>query len=127
MNMVKHPWFDTARDVVHTNWMAVADVEWQTYDWGDPLRCVASYAAQTVAQRASIRPELLQHNYRWSRSELANLLRAYAPSLGWAVVFRDHIVVHATNTADRGLFGLQGDAPVQLVQCSLLTRATRRG
>lgn len=123
--MVKNPWLDSARDVVHINWDPLADIEWQTYDMGDPVRCVMSYAARTTARRASIRLGLLQamksrdkphDHYRWTRSELADVMRAQAPGLTWSVVVRSPIVVHAAVTSDYGgLFGLLGDAPVQLV------------
>lgn len=124
--MVTNPWLDSARDVVHINWDPVADIEWQTYDWGDPVRCVMSYAAQTTTRRASIRLGLLRamksrvephDHYRWTRSELADLMRtAHNPSLTWSVVVRPPIVVHATGGTETGdLFGLLGDAPVQLV------------
>lgn len=125
--MVTHPWLDTARDAIHINWDPTADIEWQTYDWGDPVRCVMSYAAQTRARRASIRLGLLRamksrdtshDHYRWTRSELADLMRSEsrAQLLSWSVVVRPPIVVHAAGTADYGsLFGLLGDAPVQLV------------
>lgn len=123
--MVTNPWLDSARDVVHINWDPVADIEWQTYDWGDPVRCVMSYAAQTTMRRASIRLGLLRamksrvephDHYRWTRQQLADLMRTHSPSLTWSVVVRPPIVVHATRTADTGgLFGALGDAPVQLV------------
>ncbi|KAK7698774.1 hypothetical protein SLS64_012255 [Diaporthe eres] len=125
--MVTHPWLDTARDVIHINWDPAADIEWQTYDWGDPVRCVMSYAARTEALTASIRLGLLHvmkdrdepdHHLRWTTSELADLMRSEsrAQFLSWSVVVRPPIVVHAARAADSGsLFGLLGDAPVQLV------------
>ncbi|KAG8163654.1 hypothetical protein KVR01_006951 [Diaporthe batatas] len=123
--MVANPWLDSARDVVHINWDPVADIEWQTYDWGDPVRCVMSYAEQTTMRRASIRLGLLRamksrvephDHYRWTRQQLADLMRTHSSSLDWSVVVRSPIVVHATGTTDTGgLFGLLGDAPVQLV------------
>lgn len=114
---------DAARDIVHINWDPVADIDWMTYHWGDPVRCVALYAAQTEVQRASVRIEFLeymrsglcdelQYCYRWTRSELATLMRAQAPSLSWTVVIMEPIIVHATTTVGSGLFGLLGDAPV---------------
>jgi hypothetical protein len=115
---VKRPWFDKARDVVHINWMGVDHTEYQVYDGVDPLHCVASYAAQTEARRASIRLHLLEHNFRWTDPELADIMRAHGPSSGWTVLMRDPIVVHGTDAATSGLFGLLGDAPVQLVDVS---------
>lgn len=112
-----------ARDVVHINWDPIADVEWQTYDWGNPAR--------TEARTASVRLDLLgtmeecdepHPLFRWTRSELADLMRVQAPSLSWAVVIKTPIIVHATTAAHDGLFDLLGDAPVQFVDTSNETR-----
>ncbi|RLL96201.1 hypothetical protein CFD26_101818 [Aspergillus turcosus] len=122
--MIKHPWLDTARDSVHLNWEPAVDIEWQSYDWGDPVRCLMWYAARTRCRQASIMLGLLQdfqqrddsnqpHEHdRWTKSELADLMRT-KPC--WTVVILAPVVVHADPEATAGLFGLLADARVQLV------------
>lgn len=36
--MIDNPWLDRARDTIHANWELLVDIDWMTYDWGDPLR-----------------------------------------------------------------------------------------
>jgi hypothetical protein len=142
MYMVDQPWLDTARDVVHLNWDPTADIEWQSYDWGDPVRCVMAYTAHTSNNKPqqhvsapSIMLGLLQsfqhrrnpdephRHYRWTRSELAQLMRSRA---SWKVVVLPPVVVHAgAGAATSCLFGLLDDAPVQLVDATDVTRITR--
>lgn len=161
MFMVRQPWLDRARDVLHINWDHMADIEWMSYDWGDPVRCVLSHAARCTPvnhqhppgvppspspspsaspARVSITLRLLQdlqrqdgadkppyEHRRWTRAEMADLMRM-RPS--WMVVILPPIIVHADiraicrdegaadirpRGAGRPLFGLLGDAPVQLV------------
>jgi hypothetical protein len=58
--MIKRPWLDTARDSVHLNWEPYVDIEWQSYDWGDPVRCLMWHTARTRSRKASIMLGLLQ-------------------------------------------------------------------
>lgn len=119
-------WLDPERDIIHINWDPMADIDWMSYDWGDPIRCLMSFAARTTARMASFRLGLLRamksqdvphRHYRWTRSELADLIRAQNPPLRWSVVMRPPFLVHADDVAHTdGLFGLLGDAPVQLVE-----------
>ncbi|KAI0191621.1 hypothetical protein F4808DRAFT_443607 [Astrocystis sublimbata] len=124
--MAEYPWLDPARDlVVHLNWEPFADIESQSYDWGDPLRSLMRLAAQTSSDRTSFMVALLQtfagrenpdephEHYRWTRSELVDLLRTRSQ---WAVVVLPPVVIHADVTATDGLFGLLGDARVQIVE-----------
>ncbi|RHZ45753.1 2EXR domain-containing protein [Aspergillus thermomutatus] len=123
--MVKQPWLDTARDAVHLNWEPSVDIEWQSYDWGDPVRCLMWYAARTRSRQASIMLGLLQdfqhrenpdqphEHYRWTRRELADLMRTKTTS--WMVVILPPVVIHADVETSAGLFGLLADARVQLV------------
>ncbi|KAL3492457.1 hypothetical protein BJX62DRAFT_250648 [Aspergillus germanicus] len=122
--MCNRPWRSPQRDSIHLNWEPWVDIDWETYDWGDPVRCVMWYAARTQSDQASIVMGLLQvfagqrdpdrrhHHDRWSRSELAELMRKRT---SWSVVILPPIVVHARPRATGGLFGLLADAPVQLV------------
>ncbi|KAJ0107172.1 hypothetical protein J7T55_014702 [Diaporthe amygdali] len=121
-NMVRNRWLDTTRDFVHTNWDPFYDIEWQSYDWGDPVRCLMWYAARTESRQLSFTLGLLQcfqhhpnqphDHYRWTRSELADLLRTN-PS--WTVIILPPVIVHADAETAAGLFGLLADARVQLV------------
>ncbi|KAL1874872.1 hypothetical protein Daus18300_003413 [Diaporthe australafricana] len=122
--MVQYPWLDTARDSIFINWDPICDIDWQTYDWGDPVRCLMWHAAHTRSRKLSITLGLLQvfqhrrnpdqphDNYRWTRSELADLIRT-RPS--WTVVILPPVIVHADAETAAGLFGLLADARVQLV------------
>ncbi|KAL3477788.1 hypothetical protein BJX99DRAFT_225731 [Aspergillus californicus] len=122
--MLEYPWFDETRDAVHTNWHPWGDIEWETYDWGDPIRCVMWYAARSRSRQASILMSVLQafhsigdhprnpDHFRWTRSGLAELMRTW-PS--WTVVIVPPVVIHADPETAAGLFGLLADARVQLV------------
>ncbi|BCS30627.1 2EXR domain-containing protein [Aspergillus puulaauensis] len=118
------PWLDTVRDSVHLNWEPWVDIEWQSYDLGDPVRCVMATAARSRAGKASImlgllqvfqhraRPEEPDPQFRWTRSGLADLMRARA---SWDVVILEPVIIHADAGAAAGPFGLLADARVQLV------------
>jgi hypothetical protein len=122
--MIKKPWLDIARDIVHLNWEPWVDIEWQTYDQGDPVRCLMCYAALTRSRKPSIMLGLLQtfqsrgdpdqphRHYRWTRAELADLMRTI-PS--WMVVALPPVVIHADTETGAGFFGLLADARVQLI------------
>ncbi|KAL3429762.1 hypothetical protein BDV09DRAFT_179783 [Aspergillus tetrazonus] len=122
--MPRKPWLDTARDIVHLNWEPWVDIDWQTYDMGDPVRCLMWYAALTRSRELSIMMGLLQTfqcrnnpdephpHYRWTRAELADLMRTRPK---WIVVVMPPVVIHADAETGAGLFGLLTDARVQLV------------
>ncbi|KAL4812586.1 hypothetical protein BDW67DRAFT_193582 [Aspergillus spinulosporus] len=122
--MPQHPWLDTARDVVHLNWEPWVDIDWQTYDMGDPVRCLLWYAALTRCREPSIMIGLLQTfrsrdnpdqphpHYRWTRAELADLMRTRP---NWIVIVLPPVVIHADAETGAGLFGLLTDARVQIV------------
>lgn len=121
---IDNPWLDTVRDSVHLNWEPWVDIEWQSYDLGDPVRCVMATAARSRAGKASImlgllqvfqhraRPEEPDPQFRWTRSGLADLMRARA---SWDVVILEPVIIHADVEAAAGPFGLLADARVQLV------------
>ncbi|KAL4819206.1 hypothetical protein BDW67DRAFT_194156 [Aspergillus spinulosporus] len=112
------------RDAVHVNWEPWADIEWETYDWGDPIRCIMWYAARTRLQQASIMIKVLQvfknlgdnptnpHHFRWTRSELADLMRTWPC---WRVVVLPPMIIHTDVETAAGFFGLLSDARLQLV------------
>ena len=118
------PWLDKVRDPVHLNWEPFVDIEWQSYEWGDPVRCLMAIAARTRSGRASImlgllqvfqlreRPEESHPHYRWTRSGLADLMRTRE---SWDVVILEPVIIHADAEAAAGPFGLLADARVQLV------------
>lgn len=122
--MPRNPWLDTARDIVHLNWEPWVDIEWQTYDKGDPVRCLMWYTALTRCREPSIvigvlqtfqsldNPDQAHDHYRWTRAELADLMRTRP---NWTVVVLPPIVIHANAETGAGLFGLLTDARVQLV------------
>lgn len=123
-------WLDTARDVVHLNWCPEEDDEWDTYSWGNPLRCLAWWADRTRSRVPSFSLAMLQSHqirsnlepgfnpdepntgFRWTRPELARLIRTRQE---WMVTVAPPVVVHADAKDAAGLFGPLGDAPVQLV------------
>ncbi|KAL2872400.1 2EXR domain-containing protein [Aspergillus lucknowensis] len=122
--MLPRPWLDKKRDAVHVNWEPWADIERETYDWGDPIRCIMWYAARTRRQQASIMIAVLQvfqnlgdnptnpHHFRWTRSELADLMRTWPC---WRVVVLPPVIIHTDVETAAGFFGLLSDARVQLV------------
>lgn len=129
--MIEKTWIDAERDVaVHLNWNSWADIEWQTYDRGDPVRCMMAYA-RIGRRQASIMLDLLRCLYsvpeerhphdRWTRSEVAKLMRKRR---SWTVVILPPVAVHddAGAVAATGLFGLLNDAPVQLVDADDVTK-----
>ncbi|KAL4762038.1 2EXR domain-containing protein, partial [Aspergillus foveolatus] len=122
--MLPRPWLDKKRDAVHVNWEPWADIEWETYDWGDPIRCIMWHAARTKPQQASIMISLLKvfqnlgdnptnpHHFRWTRSELADLMRTWPC---WRVVVLPPMIIHTNVETAAGFFGLLSDARLQLV------------
>ncbi|KAL3437769.1 hypothetical protein BDV09DRAFT_183290 [Aspergillus tetrazonus] len=122
--MLPRPWLDKKRDAVHVNWEPWADIEWETYDWGDPIRCIMWYAARTKLQQASIMIGVLQvfqnlgdnptnpRHFRWTRSELADLMRTWPC---WKVVVLPPMFIHTDVETAAGFFGLLSDARLQLV------------
>ncbi|KAI9371714.1 hypothetical protein BJX61DRAFT_12343 [Aspergillus egyptiacus] len=121
------PWLDRARSIVHLNWEPFVDIELGHYGLGDPVRCLMWYAALTSSGEPSIMNGLLQTfqsrrdpdqphpHYRWTRTELAELMRT-RPC--WRVVILPPVVIHADVETAAGLFGLLGDARVQLVDAN---------
>ncbi|KAF9883331.1 hypothetical protein FE257_003749 [Aspergillus nanangensis] len=117
-------WLDTLRDSVHLNWKPFVDIEWGHYDMGDPVRSLLAHAVHTKSQQASLMLGFLQSmqsrqnpdephdHYRWTRSELADLMRTKD---SWTVVVLEPVIVHTDVVTACELFGVLGDARVQII------------
>ncbi|KAI1773103.1 hypothetical protein F4818DRAFT_423274 [Hypoxylon cercidicola] len=112
-----NPWLDTARDVIHTHYESFFETDFGP-DFGNQLRYVAGVAARTKTDQASfnlgclLRPFTLQHLSHFGQKVTAPLrLRS-----SWLVIVYV-VIVHMNPEAasTTGLFGLLGDAPVQIV------------
>ncbi|KAI3391328.1 hypothetical protein diail_7519 [Diaporthe ilicicola] len=114
-DMVTGRWLDTARGSIFLNWDPTYDIEWQSYDWGDPVRCLM------CASKHRRNPDQPHDHYRWTRPELADLVRTRS---SWTVVILPPVVVHAAAETGAGLFGLLTDARVQLVNADDEARST---
>ncbi|KAI4869844.1 hypothetical protein F4820DRAFT_405237 [Hypoxylon rubiginosum] len=109
---VRDPWLDAARDVVvHMHYEKAFDMDFGP-GAGNPLRYAAAVAARTRSGRASFNLLLLLRPSP-DFKQMTDLFRL-RPS--WLVVVYV-VVVHVDPEAATatGLFGLLGDAPVQIV------------
>lgn len=99
---------DPSRDLVHLNWEPGSP---EFHCRGSSLFYLAWYAAR-VARGGSLMRRNFQYIEQYEKDALTKL-----PS--WMVVMRT-IIIHASHehAAKTGLFGLLGDAPVQLVDVS---------
>ncbi|RAO67019.1 uncharacterized protein BHQ10_003031 [Talaromyces amestolkiae] len=108
VNCIKEAWFDPTRDVTHLHW----EPKYQEFFCiGSPLKSLA-WDASRAARGGSFTIDFFQ-NITYRKAELIDFVKQM-PS--WKVVMRV-IVIHADSAtaASTGLFGLLGDAPVQLV------------
>ncbi|OIW26888.1 hypothetical protein CONLIGDRAFT_707442 [Coniochaeta ligniaria NRRL 30616] len=118
--------------VVHLNWAPTQDVD---ADWpaqGDPLRYAMWVADQMPETEISIDASLLEEfQYRpnsemhpWTREEFGDLVRRRN---AFTVVVLDPLFIHGDfhKAARTGLFGLLGDAPVQIVHVDEHARLNR--
>ncbi|KAK3933791.1 hypothetical protein QBC46DRAFT_401269 [Diplogelasinospora grovesii] len=108
---------------VHLNWAPAQDID---ADWpadGDPLRYAMWVADQMPGSEISLDASLLedvQYNsihsekHPWTREELQDLMRRRK---SFTVVVQEPIFIHGDfhRVAQTGLWGLLGDAPVQIV------------
>ncbi|KAJ5381942.1 uncharacterized protein N7496_004370 [Penicillium cataractarum] len=109
-------WMDPERDIVHLNysprygWIAYA------HDWGNPFRTLAWFA-----ERNGGRVSFMEEWIVWLRSDpkAAEALVDLERVERWLVVLRV-VVIHADagDVEKTGLFGLLGDALVQVVPVS---------
>ncbi|PYI16966.1 hypothetical protein BO99DRAFT_464418 [Aspergillus violaceofuscus CBS 115571] len=116
-------WLDPARDRVHLNWTPAYEAEFcNNSDEGSPLE----YLAWRAAQLTSIPPETGYASFMEDWLYVADtatpppVLREILSRFAcWRVIVRV-MVVHADRRtgAESGLFGLLGDAPVQIVDVS---------
>lgn len=125
-------WRDDKRDSPHMNWVESHTVEWSR-DGEEPLRYL-EWEASRMCGTPSFRIELLDEGCRgpdwdpvhlfgvntwFSDERVAKDIETFRRRPSWRVVMRT-IVVHAEfeRAAKTGLFGLLGDAPVQLVDAA---------
>lgn len=105
-------WLDGTRDSPHLNWTPQYEADYD-YD-GDSLQCLVWDALQLSAT-----PSLMLTYFQRSRSEIDHGMEAYKQLSKWLIVMRV-VVVHSDHelAAVSGLFGLLGDAQVQIVSVS---------
>lgn len=130
-------WVDKTRGAPHLNWTSAYEIEYSWY--GYPLNCMI-WESRRFSATPSIMLEYINTltfgpqpfpitlpNGRlyWTRrpNEEAEFIDAYKQLPSWLVVMR-YIVVHSDvhSAAATGLFGLLGDAPVQIIPVSEETK-----
>ena len=120
---IPDPWVVRHRtQFVHLNWAPEQDAEALWEADGDPLLYAVWVADQMPESEISIDASLLEdvqlgpYNERhpWTREELGDLLRRRKSC---TVMVQEPVFVHGDfhRVAQSGLFGLLGDAPVQIV------------
>ena len=112
-----NPWCDRARDTVYRHWDQIGDIDAPSS--GDPLLNLLWVAGQTKLDAACFSWGILSSAARvtfdrrkWTWAELAEVL---GRRQSWMVRLGDPIIIHADIKTASGLFGLLGDARVQLV------------
>lgn len=105
-------WLDRIPDSIHLNWTPEYDADFPNE--GSPLQSLVQYAA-----RASRGGSLSLGYFKSFRVSAEELMDSLMQLPSWMIVMRV-IVIHAdfATGASSGLFGLLGDAPVQLVDVS---------
>jgi hypothetical protein len=118
---LRYQWYDRhLTTYVHLSWMI--DSEEEDPSSGNPLK-YALWAANYTKIPAAISSDLIsdlvhrsaeQQAQFWTPTELRSLLRQ---RLSWTVTVWEPIIIHLTPeaAAETDLFGLLGDAPVQIV------------
>lgn len=111
-NCIHEAWFDRTRDVMHLNWEPTYQVDFSCMS--SPFQSLAWDTSQ-ASRGGSFIVNFFQ-NITFRKAELIDFIKQM-PS--WMVVMRV-IIIHAdlATAASTGLFGLLGDAPVQLVDVS---------
>lgn len=124
------PWLDRVRDSVHLNWAPSCEAQYSSH--GNPLRCLA-WGAGRVARGGSLMVDYFVDMFpprgqfppaggvstapNHSRNpEASRAMDVLGQLPSWMVVMRV-LIVHADfgTAAATGLFGLLGDAPVQVI------------
>jgi len=105
-------WVDPKRDSVHLNWTLTYEAVYQN-NAGSPLACLAWESRQVVG-----RPSFMGDWFRCCYHE-REIIDVFEQVPSWWVIMR-LVVVHASfrHAAQSGLFGLLGDASVQIVSVS---------
>ncbi|KAI1141766.1 hypothetical protein F5Y05DRAFT_272393 [Hypoxylon sp. FL0543] len=109
---VREPWLDTARDVIHLHYDESWDLDYAKPTSGNPMRYAVWVASRTKSNQVSVNLMLLlRPGSLWG--DIIGLLRLRS---SWLVVVYV-VVVHMDLEVAlaTGLFGLLGDAPVQIV------------
>lgn len=111
-NSINEAWFDRTRDVMHLNWEPVYQLDY--FSDTSPLQSLAWDASQAVGGGS-----LSINFFQYTTFRIPELIDFVKQMPSWMVVMRV-IVIHAdfATAAGTGLFGLLGDAPVQLVDVS---------
>ncbi|KAI1410392.1 hypothetical protein F5Y13DRAFT_192253 [Hypoxylon sp. FL1857] len=109
---VRDPWVDTARDVIHMHYETPWDKQFDRPKSGNPLRHAAWAASRTTSNQVSFNIMLLlRTDFLYEHIiKLLHLRSSWLVVVYLAVVHMDHEAAAAT-----GLFGVLGDAPVQIV------------
>ncbi|KAI4729120.1 hypothetical protein E4T49_03043 [Aureobasidium sp. EXF-10728] len=128
-------WFDTTRDSPHLNWTRNYEADYD--DDGDSLQCLV-WEASRMSGTPSIMLTYLDHTAnephlprlflqtqpvspapKLVTPDELKVINAYKQLSAWLVVMRVVVVhAHLDAAAATGLFGLLGDAPVQIVPAS---------
>ena len=122
------PWLDRARDTIHLNWEPWSEID--VASDGDPLSHLVWMAAQTKPNAASIMEGLIWQSLKdpsgetgkWDWAQLGCVLRRRQ---SWFVMLGEPIIVHANVKTAAGMFGLLGDARIQLVRVDDKPRVER--
>jgi hypothetical protein len=112
-------WFDAARDTPHLNWTPQYEVDYSFS--GNSLQAMVWDALRT-----SVIPSLMLEHFGTSFYGLDPPMAAYKQLSSWLIVMRV-VVIHSdfASAAATGLFGLLGDAPVQIVPASEEARVNK--
>lgn len=116
-----HSWVDSSRDTIHLHWIPILEPLFlYSIAGGSALDYLAWNASQ--AQGGSFMFDYLESNFEVDFDEFVDMeerIGALQKLRRGAVIMRIN-VVHTTieNAAKAGLFGLLGDAPIQIVDVS---------
>ncbi|KAJ5376330.1 hypothetical protein N7509_013216 [Penicillium cosmopolitanum] len=106
-------WVDPKRDSVHTNWTPYADAAYSNND-GSALASLAWHSCQVVG-----RPSFMCDWFTRMIDQKYERFDVFEKVPSWLVIMRT-VFIHASfrEAAQSGLFGLLGDASVQVVSVS---------
>ncbi|KAJ5742193.1 hypothetical protein N7533_011602 [Penicillium manginii] len=113
-------WLDTKRDTAHINWTPLYQYTYDEQSEGSALGCVAWLSRQVVGH-----PSIMREWFQWywfnsdRRYSQNERFEVFDERPSWSVVMHV-VIIHANfrDAAQSGLFGLLGDATVQIVSVS---------